>query len=162
MKHPLAKFLIFLVPAVAGTVWLFWRLSPEQAIIKRADVLFASLEKKTLSTGTPREKAERFQVLLSPKLDVRAPHPIPSGPVPPATAADLVERFQDGVTSCRISRGKETVAFPSGGQAIYEATAEVDLSIGRSSRRVLRYRCRFEFEKVGRDWLLRLVVLTPI
>ena len=31
------KFLLFLIPAVAGTIFVFWRFSPEQAIIKRAE-----------------------------------------------------------------------------------------------------------------------------
>jgi hypothetical protein len=156
------KFLLFLIPAVAGTIFVFWRFSPEQAIIKRADVLFTSLEKKTLSSGTPREKAARFQEILSPQLEIKAPFPIPSGKVPPATAAYHLKQFQGGVTSCKIARKDETVAFPSEGMAIYQSTVVADISAGPNSQRVLRYRCRLEFEKSGRDWLLRSIVLTPI
>ncbi len=45
---------------------------------------------------------------------------------------------------------------------IYQSTVVADISAGPNSQRVLRYRCRLEFEKSGRDWLLRSVVLTPI
>jgi hypothetical protein len=71
-------------------------------------------------------------------------------------------QFQGGVTSCKIARKDETVAFPSEGMAIYQSTVVADISAGPNSQRVLRYRCRLEFEKSGRDWLLRSIVLTPI
>ena len=45
MKRPWLKLAVFLVPAVAATLYLVWRFSPEQAVIRRADALFASLEK---------------------------------------------------------------------------------------------------------------------
>jgi len=161
MMRPWVKLLLFLIPAVAGIIYLYWRLSPEQAVIRRVDAVLASFDKKTLSTGTSKQKAERFSQLLSPQLEIRARHPVPSGPILPTVAAGLLEQFQDSVRSCKISREKETVAFPSGEKAIYQAIVEVDVRAGRSSW-VLRYQCRLEFDKVGRDWLLRLVILTPI
>ncbi|NIP96176.1 MAG: hypothetical protein GWO24_23160, partial [Akkermansiaceae bacterium] len=159
MKLPWVKILLFLIPAVAGTIYLLWWISPEQAISRRADALFASIEKKTLSTGTARQKAEQFQSILSRQLEIQAPQPVPSGSFAPAHAASLLEEFHQGVTSCRISREKETVALPSPADAIYQATVEVDVLVGRSSW-VLRYQCRLEFEKSGDDWLLKLVILT--
>ena len=59
------KFLVFLIPVIASTVYLFWRFSPEQTVIRRADLIFTCLEKSTLSAGAPSEKAERFQETLS-------------------------------------------------------------------------------------------------
>ena len=156
------KILIFLIPAIGGTIFVFWRLSPKQAIIRRANVIFASLEKKTLSSGTPTEKAERFREVLSPEFEIKASKPVPSGTLPPEEAADNLRRFLENVMSCRISRKGVAVAFPSDGLAIYEATVEADVTISPNNRPVMRYRCRFEFEKSGRDWLLRLIVLTPI
>jgi hypothetical protein len=69
------KITLIFVPAVAATLFVFWRLSPEQAIIKRAEVLFTSLEKRTLSAGTPREKARQFREILSPRFTIHAPPP---------------------------------------------------------------------------------------
>ena len=46
------KLLLFLVPALAATLYVLWRFSPEQTVIRHAEVLFTCLEKSTLSTGT--------------------------------------------------------------------------------------------------------------
>jgi len=135
------KIILIFVPAVAATLFVFWRLSPEQAIIKRAEVLFTSLEKGILSAGTPREKARQFRELLSPQFTIHAPRPLPSGLIAPAMAATLLEEFQNGVLSSTI-------------------TAEVAHT--PSARQVFRYRCRLQFEKSGRDWLLLEIVLTRI
>lgn len=162
MKRPWLKLLIFLVPALAGTLFLWWWLSPEQAIVRRADALFASLEKKTLETGTATDKAERFRSILHPDFTVKAPRPIPSGPVPPEAAARRVHDLQDSITASRISRSDQRVTFPSDGRAVYEATVQVDITLGRSSPLVFRYRCHLEFEREGRDWLLHRAVVTVL
>lgn len=156
------KILLLLIPAVAGTIFVFWRLSPRQAIIQRADVLFTSLEKGALSAGTARAKADQFRAILSPDLTITAPFPIPTGPTDPSLAADRLEEFQNAVSSCKIERKDETVDFPNEDEAIYQSTFTAEINQGPSTRRHLRYRCRFEFKKSGRDWLLRAIVLTPI
>jgi hypothetical protein len=155
------KIILIFVPAVAATLFVFWRLSPEQAIIKRAEVLFTSLEKGTLSAGTPREKARQFRELLSPQFTIHAPRPLPSGLIAPAMAATLLEEFQNGVLSSKIAREDQTVSFPDEKEALYEATITAKVAHTPSARQVFRYRCRLQFEKSGRDWLLREIVLTP-
>ena len=156
------KLLIFLIPAIGGAIYLVWRFSPEQVLIRRAAVVFECVEKGTLSAGTPKEKAQQFQDLLTEDFELMAPRPLPSGPLPPAQAARSLLNFQQSVLSCRVTRDGETVAFPSEGHAIYQSTLEADVAVTPSNRRVMRYRCRFEFVKAEEEWLLRLIVLTPI
>lgn len=162
MKRPWLKLLFFLVPALAGALFLWWRFTPEQAVIRRADLIFSTLEKRAISSGSLAEKADRFRETLSPDFQVEAPRPLPSESLPPAVASGLLRNFHENIMSCRISRNEETVAFPTEDQAIYQALIEADVAGGPNNRRLMRYRCRFEFEKSGEEWLLRLVVLTPI
>ncbi len=156
------KLLLFLIPALAGVLYLVWRMSPEQAVIRRADVIFTSLEKGTLSTGSTEEKSKRFREVISPKLEIRAPHPIPSGTIESALLAHQLEQFHGGITSCNIRREEETVAFPSDDRAIYQAKVAADVTQGPSHKYNMRYQCRFEFEKSGQDWLLVSIALSAI
>ena len=163
MKRPWIKLAIFLIPAIAATLFVLWRFSPEQAIIRRADAIFATIEKKTVSlSGGPKEAGQRLKGFLAPSFEVIASPPLPNGRVSPDAAADSLEQFHSYTTSCKISRDKPTVTFPGSGEAAFEAVVDVDVVVGRSSRRILRYQCRLEFEKSGRDWLLKAAVLKPL
>lgn len=161
MKHRL-KLLLFLIPALAGALYLSWRMSPQQAVIRRANVIFASLEKGTLSTGTTDEKAKRLREVLASRLEIQAPHPLPSGALDSATLAQLLEQFHGVITSCKMHREDETVSFPTEGRAIYQSELSADVAQGPRHTYNRRYQCRFEFEKSGRDWLLVSIVLTAI
>lgn len=156
------KLVLFLVPAVAATIFVLWRLSPEQAIIRRAEVIFTSVEKKTLDSGSASEKAEQLRAILDPEFSVNAPLPIPSGPLAPAEAAEMVREFLLSLTSCAVTRSEERVTFPSPERAIYEATLQVDVAVGRNTRHVFRYLCQLEFVRREADWLLQRAVLTAI
>lgn len=162
MKRPWLKVLLVLVLALAATAYLVWRRSPEQTVIRRADIILECLSKKVIETGTATEKAERFRALLHPDFAVQAPLPIPSGPVSPDAAAGYLLDLQQSVTSCRISRSDERVTFPSDGKAVYEVALEVDILIAQNTQRLLRYRCQLEFVKEGHDWLLLRVVISAI
>ena len=156
------KFLLFLVPAVATTLYVLWRFSPEQTVIRRVNVVFSCLEKATLSAGTPSEKAERFQEVLAPALTIRAPHPVESGTIRPAQAGRMLKDFQNSITSCKISREEESVSFPAEDHAIYQATISAEITQGPGRKYPMRYQCRIEFKRSGRDWLAETIVLTPV
>ena len=156
------KLLLFLIPALAGTLFVFWRMSPRQAVIRTAEVVFTSVEKKTLSTGTPREKAERFRQVLANEVEIKAPRPLPSDSISALTLASLLEDFHNGVSGCTISRENEEVAFSGENAAVYTAEIAADVAQGPSMKRHMRYRCRFEFERVDRQWRLRRIILDPI
>ena len=156
------KFLLFLVPAVATTLYVLWRFSPEQTVIRRVNVVFSSLEKAALSAGTPSEKAERFQEVLAPALTIRAPHPVESGTIRPAQAGRMLKDFQNSITSCKISREEESVSFPAEDHAIYQATISAEITQGPGHKYLMRYQCRIEFKRSGRDWLAETIVLTPV
>ncbi len=155
------KFLLFLVPTVAVTFYVLWKFSPEQTVIRRVDVLLACLEDAPLSAGTPSEKAERFQNALAPTLTIRAPHPVESGTIQPAQAGRMLKDFQNSVTSCKISRGEESVNFPAEDHAIYQATISAEITQGPGRNYPMRYQCRIEFKRSGSDWLAETIVLTP-
>ncbi len=156
------KLLLFLVPAVAATLYALWRFSPEQTVIRRAEVLFTCLEKSTLSTGTPSDRAERFQIMLSPALEIRAPHPVESGAIGPAQAGRMLKDFQQSITSCKISREEESVDFPAEDHAVYQVAIFAEIAQGPGRKYHMRYHCRIEFKRSGRDWLAEAITLTPI
>ncbi len=156
------KFVLFLVPAVAVTLFVLWKFSPEQTVLRRVDTLFTCLEKAPLSAGTPSEKAERFQVLLAPALTIRAPHPVESGTIRPTAAGRILKDFQNSITSCKISREDESVSFPAEDHAIYHASISAEITQGPGRRYPMRYKCRIEFKRSGRDWLAATIVLTPV
>jgi len=156
------KLLLFLVPALAATLYVLWKFSPEQAVIRRAEVLFTCLEKSTLSTGTPSDKAERLQVVLSPALEIRAPHPVESGAISPAQARRMLKDFQHSITSCKISQEEESVNFPAEDHAVYQAAISAEIAQGPGRKYHMRYHCRIEFKRSGRDWLAESIVLTPV
>ncbi len=155
------KFLVLLIPVIASTIYLFWRFSPEQAVIRRSDLIFACLEKSTLNTGTPSKKAERFQELLSPSLKIQAPHPVDSGEIDPDHAARMLKDFLNSILSCTVSRERESVNFPTEGHAIYQAAISVEISQGPGRRYNMRYLCHIEFKRSGRHWLAEDIVLNP-
>ena len=156
------KLLLFLVPAVAATLYVLWKFSPEQTVIRRAEALFTCLEKSTLSTGTPSEKAERFQTVLSPALEIRAPHPVESGAIGPAQAGRMLKDFQQSITSCKISCEEESVDFPAEDHAVYQVAIFAEIAQGPGRKYHMRYHCRIEFKRSGRDWLAEAITLTPI
>ena len=155
------KFLVFLIPVVASTVYLFWRFSPEQTVIRRAYLIFTCLEKSTLSAGAPSEKAERFQETLSPSLKIQAPHPVESGEIDPPLAARMLRDFLNSILSCAISREEESVNFPTVDHAIYQAFISVEITQGPGRKYHMRYLCRIEFRRPGRHWLAENIILTP-
>lgn len=155
------KFLVFLIPVVASAVYLFWRFSPEQTVIRRADLIFTCLEKSTLSAGAPSEKAERFQETLSPSLKIQAPHPVESGEIDPPLAARMLRDFLNSILSCAISREEESVNFPTADHAIYQAFISVEITQGPGRKYHMRYLCRIEFRRPGGHWLAENIILTP-
>ncbi len=155
------KFLVFLIPVIASTVYLFWRFSPEQTVIRRAGLIFTCLEKSTLSAGAPSEKAERFQETLSPSLKIQAPHPVESGEIDPPLAARMLRDFLNSILSCAISREEESVNFPTADHAIYQAFISVEITQGPGRKYHMRYLCRIEFRRPGRHWLAENIILTP-
>ena len=156
------KLLLFLVPAVAATLYVLWRFSPEQAVIRRAEVLLTCLEKSTLSTGTPSDKAERLQEVLSPALEIQAPHPVESVVISPAQAGRMLKDFLNSITSCKISRKEESVSFPAEDHAIYQAAIFAEIAQGPGRKYHMQYHCRIEFKRSGHDWLAEAIVLTPV
>lgn len=156
------KFLLFLVPALLGTWFVLWRFSPEQAVLRRADLVFTSVEKGTLSAGSPRDKAERLEEVLAPALEIRGPHPVPSGAFSSAQVGRMLVEFQNSILSCQISREDETVEFPTEEQAVYRALLSAETAQGPGRTYHMRYWCRIEFRRSGRAWLATLIELEAI
>jgi len=74
----------------------------------------------------------------------------------------MLKDFQNSITSCKISREDESVNFPTEDHAIYEATISAEITQGPGRKYPMRYRCRIEFKRSGRDWLAETIVLTPV
>ena len=153
------KLAIFLVPALAATWFVLWRFSPEQEVLRHAALIFACAERGTLSPGSAREKAERLQATVAAELEIRAPHPVPSGVMSSSQAGRVLIEFQNGILSCRISRENEKVEFLEPEKAVYLATVSADATQGPGRTYHMRYRCRIEFRRSGRDWLAELIEL---
>jgi len=156
------KLTVFLVPALAAAWFILWRSSPEQAVLRHADLIFTCAEKGALSAGAPREKAARLQEALAPAVEIRAPHPVPSGSMSSTQTGRMLVEFQNSILSCQISRENEIVEFPAPELAVYHATVSAEASQGAGRTYHMRYRCRIEFKKSGRDWLAGLIVLEAI
>ena len=156
------RLAIFLVPALAATWFVLWRFSPEQAVLRHADLIFTCAEKGPLRAGTPREKAARLTAALSPDIKIQAPHPLPSGSLSSTRASRMLVEFQNSILSCKISRENEEVAFSSPDLAVYRAIVSAEAAQGPGRRYHMRYQCRIEFTRSGREWLAGLIELEAI
>ncbi len=163
MRFPWIKLLAFLVPALAGLLYLAAWLSPTKVVTRRLHSLLSSVEHKgVLSIEGMDRRTERFAAMLAPEFTIDAPSPLPRNHLPPPRAAGLLREFHQSITSCRITRESTTVTFPASGHAVVETLLTIDVRFGAGASRVVRYRTRLEFHKINRRWLLSAATLTPV
>lgn len=162
MKISWLKLLLFLVPALTGGFLLLAWLSPEKKVLRRADAIFSTIERGTLSLSGVDDRVERFHGLVEPTFEVAGPDPIPNGPVTRAEAAGLLVEFHESVISCEVARGEPSVAFPARNLARFECPVDVRVNVGGGSPRTRRFRCQMEFRRSGEGWFLARIAFIPI
>ena len=162
MRISWLKLLLFLVPALVGGLLLLLWLSPEKKILRRADAIFSTIERGTLSLSGIEERVERFNGLVEPTFEIAGPDPIPAGPITRAEAAGLLVEFHESVISCEVVRGEPSVAFPAKILARFECPIDVRVNVGGGSPRTRRFRCQMEFRRSEEGWLLTRIAFIPV
>jgi len=154
MKLPWVKLSAFLLLGVGAAIYLWWRLSDEQAVLRQTDALFETASVQRLALGDPDKPLQIFRAIIADPFILKGSDPIPSGTYSEAEAVALLKDFRDNVGGSRIRRLETAVAFPSPDEARVETLLEVDLSWGRGPHSVDKFKAELLFQRTTEGWIL--------
>ena len=160
--HIRTKLALFLVPALAATIFLMWWYHPERVITRRFDSLLALVDVGLMRTDSTEQLEGALGTLVSDPLDVLGPDPVPTGPISVSEMAESLQRLHNSVRNCTVQRSDLGFHFPHSGEARVETRLQADLSAGSGYRRVFRYHAEILYKKGPGGWKLERIALTSI
>jgi hypothetical protein len=143
-----------LLLATGVGIYLWWRYSDEQVILRQTDALFQTATVQRLSLGDSDQPLEDFRAIIGDPFTLVGDRPIPAGSYSEDEAVRYLEDFRNSVGGARIRRLETAMSFPTPATARVEALIEVELSWGRGTRSVNKYRAELLFEDTSEGWIL--------
>lgn len=154
MKRIWIKLGLFLLLGLASTLYLLWRSSDQQRVLRQLDALLETATVQRLTLGDAERPITQFQAIVADSLILHGSPPIPQGTYSNAEATELLRNFRNSVGGCRVRRFGTTIDFPTEDEARVKALLEVDVSFGRSHRRAEKFKAELLFQRSPEAWIL--------
>lgn len=144
----------FLLLGVGSAIYLWWRLSDEQVVLRRVDALCETVSVRTLSLGDRDRPLEIFRSLVDDRITVSGDPMIPNGTFSREEAVKRVESFRTAARSADVRRLDTAVTFPGPDRAVVETILEVETHLHGRSRTLDRTRAQLHFRRAPEGWIL--------
>ena len=154
MKHPRTILSIFLLPGIGSGIYLWWRLSDEQVLLRQVDALCETVSVRTISLGDEDQPIEIFRSLIGDPVTLSGSAAAPQGTYSKEEMAKELKRYRQAVRSARARRLESKVTLPNPNSALVEALIEHEANWFHGSRTADRIRARLTFQKGPEGWIL--------
>lgn len=158
MNLPWVKLSAFLLLGAGAAIYLWWRLSDTQTVLRQTDAFFESATVQRISLGDAEQPIELFRTVVGDSITFAGADPIPNETLSEEEAVALLRRFRDSVGGCRIRRLDTEVAFPTPDEAQVRALIESDISWPGGRHNVDKFRVELHFERSPDGWILTRAV----
>lgn len=148
------KILLFLIPAIGGSLYLFWRQTPEQIVLSRTHGFFELFEKKAVSTSTPQENAAALADYLAPGFEIEGPSPIPNGAYTASELGRQLLHFQSAIFTCGIEHAEQSIELVDESTGLFRADMDATVALNPQNKRSYSYHAELTWKKSGEEWLL--------
>ncbi|MDE0825261.1 MAG: hypothetical protein OSA48_00460 [Akkermansiaceae bacterium] len=155
MKLPWVKLSAFLLLGLGAAIYLWWRFSDSQSVLRQTDALFESATVQRISFADADKALELFRSVVGDSITFAGADPIPNKTLSEDEAVTLLKNFRESVGGSKIRRLETTVTFPGPDKAWVEALIESDISWdGGRRHNVDRFKAELHFERSPEGWIL--------
>lgn len=154
MKLPWAKLSAFLLLGIGATIYLWWRFSDSQTVLRQTDAFFESATVQRISLADADKPLDLFRSVVGDSITFAGVDPIPNETLSEDEAVRLLKTFRESVGGCKIRRLETKVTFPTPEIARVEALIESEISWGGGRRNIDKFRAELGFERSPDGWIL--------
>ena len=154
MKRIRTILSIFLLLGIGSGIYLWWRLSDEQVLLRQVDALCETVSVRTISLGDEDRPIEIFRSLIADPVTLSGSSAAPHGTYSKEEMAKELKRYRQAVKSATARRLETSVTLSNASSALVEALIEHEASWFHGSRTADRIRARLAFRKGPEGWIL--------